>query len=150
MIDNSTIFWFFCIFFFLFLEIGHPGLLYFLSFSCGAFAALVADLFFSLSIYGQSFVFMSATCSALVCFYLLSHRYRQEIVVDHRSNVDALIGRHVILYQQVDQPARWYINIDGQIWQVRAAVDQIFFDGQLVTIIAIQGCHVRVNNFIKK
>lgn len=143
--DNSFIIWFSAIFFFLFLEIGHPGLLYFTSFSFGALCAFIAA-FFNLSITFQCILFTLGTVSALllVHFFTLSQTNHLP-TTSHRSNLDAFIGKKVIVFRSLQNPEIWQAKIFGQSWVVKSIDEQILYDGQQVVIIDIQGCHLRVN-----
>lgn len=143
--DNSFIVWFSLIFFFLFLEMGHPGLLYFLTFSCGALCAFIATLY-GVCVPYQLIIFIAGTCGALffVHFFMMSKKNQLQ-VVSHRSNIDALIGKKVTVFRSVQDAQIWQVKILGQIWLVKSIHEQQLHEDQQVIIVDVQGCHLRVD-----
>ncbi|MGZ6250849.1 MAG: NfeD family protein [Candidatus Chromulinivorax sp.] len=139
---NNTIFWFVVVFFFLFLEIGHPGLLYFLSFSAGAGAALIATLY-NWQLEWQYIIFFVVTCAAFGLFYFFLKNIKQQLT--HRSNLEALIGKKVTVFQAKYDTSIFQAKIAGQIWQVQSVHGYALQEGQLVVIVGIQGCHLKVD-----
>lgn len=146
MIDNQALLWFSLIFFFLFLEMGHPGLLYFLSFSCGALCSFLAT-FYGACVPSQLLIFLAGTCGALLMVYLWTKQKKNQLQTpSHRSNLDALIGKKITVFQSQHDPRIWQATVSGQIWQVRAIHDQSLIAGQQVIIVDVQGCHLRVES----
>lgn len=146
MIDNIQLLWFSLIFLFLFLEMGHPGLLYFLSFSCGALCSYVATLY-GACVPSQLILFIAGTCSALlIVHFLITQKKNQLEAPSHRSNIDALIGKKVIVYQSEQDNNVWQVKISGQIWPVKTIHDEPLSPGQQVVIVDVQGCHLRVDS----
>lgn len=138
-------FWFVFTFFFLFLEMGHPGLLYFLAFSCGSFFACVAACY-QMNLLFQLIMFITATCAAVCAVYLiLKNTSHQLITPSHRSNLDALIGRKVVVFQSLGQNQVWQAKISGQIWLVKTIHDKSLHVGQQAIIVDVQGCHLRID-----
>ncbi len=138
--------WFCLIFFFLFLEMGHPGLLYFLSFSCGALCSYVATLY-GACVPSQLLLFLAGTCTALlIVHFLVKPKMNQLQTPSHRSNLDALIGKKVIVFASQEDSNVWQAKIDGQVWLVRSLHDQPLVAGQQVVIVDVQGCHLRVDS----
>jgi len=138
--------WFCLMFIFLFLEMGHPGLLYFLSFSFGALCSFVATLY-GACILSQLIIFVVGTCGALLILHaFLKKRMNHVQSPSHRSNLDALIGKKVVVYQSLEDKNIWQAKVSGQVWLVRAVHDQILKQGQEVIVIDVQGCHLRVDS----
>jgi len=149
MIYNSTFIWFSLIFFFLFLEMGHPGLLYFLSFSCGALCALLGAIY-GMCVPIQLTLFLAGTCGALLLVYVYSSEKKNQLQSStHRSNLDALIGKKVVLMQSPDNSLIWQTRVSGQVWLVRPVDSQLLESGQTVVIVDVQGCHLRVDRITK-
>lgn len=143
---NSTLVWFSLIFLFLFLEMGHPGLLYFLSFSCGALCSYVATLY-GASISSQLILFIAGTCSALLMVHILLKTEKNQLQTpSHRSNLDALIGKKVIVIAAEHNNNVWQARVSGQLWLVRNIHDEPLVPGQHVIIVDVQGCHLRVDS----
>lgn len=142
---NSTLVWFSLIFFFLFLEMGHPGLLYFISFSCGALCSFVATLY-GVCVPVQLLLFLAGTCGALwAVHYLVARKKDQLQTPSHRSNLDALIGKKIVVVQSEHDSNVLQARVSGQLWLVRSIHDQRLEPGQQVVIVDVQGCHLRVD-----
>lgn len=145
MIYNSTFLWFSLIFFFLLLEMGHPGLLYFISFSFGSLCALIATLYGFLVL--QQFVaFLGGTCVALWMVYVFVKSKKNQLQTPvHRSNLDALIGKKIVVMRSQQDPQVWQAQIVGQIWLVKSVHQEPLEHGQYAVIVDVQGCHLRVD-----
>jgi len=138
--------WFYLFFAFLVLEMGHPGLFYFLSFSFGSAAAFISA-WFELSDLWQITIFLVGTClSLLVMHYVMKSQRDQLAAPSHRSNLDALIGKKVYVFQSSHDINMWQTKIAGQIWLVREMHDRPLVEGQQVIIVEVQGCHLRVES----
>lgn len=145
MYDASLV-WFCLIFLFLFLEMGHPGLLYFLSFSCGALCSYVATLY-GVCVPYQLILFIAGTCSALWGVHcLVTAKKNQLQTPSHRSNLDALIGKKIIVFASKHDSNVWQAKVSGQLWLVRSIHNQLLVEGQQVVIVDVQGCHLRVDS----
>lgn len=149
---DSTLFltqsemWFCLIFLFLFLEMGHPGLLYFLSFSCGALCSYLATLY-GACVPSQLVLFLAGTCSALLIVHFLVKQKKNFIQTpSHRSNLDALIGKKIVVFASEQDSNVLQARISGQIWLVRSINDELLMPGQQVVIVDVQGCHLRVDS----
>lgn len=137
--------WFSACFLFLFLEMGHPGLFYFVSFSFGAFCSYGAT-FYTCNVSYQLAIFLAATSCALLVVYLLTNKQENHLASpSHRSNNDALIGQKVTIYQSSQDEQVWLAKIYGQVWVVKNIGKDTFVAGQDVIIRDVQGCHLRVS-----
>jgi membrane protein implicated in regulation of membrane protease activity len=146
MIYNSTFIWFGFIFLFLFLEMGHPGLLYFLSFSCGALCSFAAT-FYGAGVPYQLLIFIAGTCGALLGVHFLINRKKNQLQTpSHRSNLDALIGKKIVVVQSEHDANVFQARVSGQLWLVRCVHDEKLVPGQQVMIVDVQGCHLRVDS----
>ncbi len=143
---DSTLMWFGLIFLFLFLEMGHPGLLYFLSFSCGALCSFVATLYGS-GVPSQLLLFIAGTCGALLIVHFLVNTKKNQLQTpSHRSNLDALIGKKIVVLPVEHDANVWQARVSGQLWLVRSIHDERLIPGQQVVIVDVQGCHLRVDS----
>lgn len=144
MINYTNMLWFGLCFFFLILEMGHPGLLYFLSFSCGSLVALFVSAL-GCSLQWQMTLFLLGTCIALLGVHLfVKEKMKRLQSLSHRSNTDALIGRKVVVYRSNYDGQVWYAQVDGQVWVVRCVQDRQLHEGQEAIIVQVKGCHLRV------
>lgn len=143
---DSSLLWFSLIFLFLFLEMGHPGLLYFLSFSCGALCSYVATLY-GACVPSQLILFIAGTCSALLVVYFFTKTKKDQLQTpSHRSNLDALIGKKIVVMQSEHDSKVLQARVSGQLWLVRSVHDEPLVAGQHVVIVDVQGCHLRVDS----
>ncbi len=139
--DHITYFWLIIAFFCLMVEIGSPGLLFFLSFFVGALAAAGASLVFS-SLVVQGAVFLGCT---IVALYVLKQWIAQKMFKDHpygRTNVFALQGKHGMIIKDVMADKSGEVKINGEIWTARA--DDNIKKGEAVEVISVRGAHVVV------
>lgn len=145
MIDDIQLLWFSLCFLFLFLEMGHPGLLYFISFSFGSLCACIAS-FYDASMSLQLALFLGGTSCALLSIYFLTKENKNKLAApSHRSNLDALIGNKVIVYQSPQDEQVWLTKIYGQVWVVKNIHHENLVTGQQVIVVDVQGCHLRVD-----
>ena len=145
MIGNIQLLWFSLCFLFLFLEMGNPGLLYFVSFSFGALCACIVTLY-SISMPFQLAIFLGGTsCALLFVYFFTKEKENQLSSPSHRSNIDALIGKKVMVYQSFQDENVWLAKIYGQVWVVKSISNETFVAGQQVVIRDVQGCHLRVD-----
>jgi len=100
--------------FLLILEIGTPGLFYFISFAIGcALASLGAFI-------GVSFVVQCVTCliTSIVSFFLLRHYLinSKKFVSRARTNTDALIGLRVVVTATILPHLPGRVDVKGEEW----------------------------------
>lgn len=139
---NPTFVWFCLIFFFLLLEMGHPGLLYFISFSVGSCTALIAA-WYGLNISYQLLACTVGTYSSLLILNRII-QYKEK-KGSYRSNIHSLIGQKVLIYQSESDSQQFQAKISGQIWLVRSVHDKPLFSGQHAVIVDVKGCHLQVD-----
>ena len=135
-------FWFVTALFFLLFELGNPGLFYFISFSCGSFAAFFASLC-ELTIFDQIVFFFIVSACAL---WMMKRWVRDYGNRGHyQSNVYALRGkRGVVVTPLVRGQFAGYIHIEGQVWAYKTLDSDVIPAGSLVEVIDVQGAHLVV------
>lgn len=139
---NYTISWFIFTIFFLFFELGNPGLFYFLSFACGSAAASLAGLF-SASLIDQIVLFFIVSCCALAMLKKWVRRYGNRN--HYQSNVYALRGKKgVVIKPALKGEFAGYIHIEGQVWAYKAVKDEMIAAGSSVEVVDVQGAHLVV------
>lgn len=137
-------FWFAVALFFLILEMGHPGLFYFLSFFFGGLAA-AASTYITESTAVQYMIFFSGTIIAL-CFLRpwalwLSGKNRSI----QQTNFYALKGRKAIVKQDIIGDNSGLVTIGGQVWVARVLhSNERLFIGDMAEVIDVRGAHVVV------
>lgn len=133
--------WLGLMFLFLVLEIGHPGLLYFISFACGALGAFVASTQ-EYSFFLQAITFFAMTLCALMVVHKFVKRSMHDLK-SHRSNVDQLLGKTVRI-TEVQSAKIGYGKLGGEIWLVKLQGAEELRVGMKATVVGIQGCHLQV------
>ena len=109
---------------FLILELGHPGLFFFLSFSIGALAA-AAFAYFDYGFFVQVPIFFSATFGALFFLRIFVKKFHRSI---QKTNVYALIGKQGVVVQQILPEQPGYVKVEGQLWLARPVAHGISVD----------------------
>jgi membrane protein implicated in regulation of membrane protease activity len=130
---------------FLILEMGHPGLFFWLSFSIGSCVAA------GLTWYGLSWylVLGSFLVTSLLAIGLLKYfvgSFIKQHETHHPTNTDALIGQIGIVVTAItgDQPGR--VRVGSEVWMARAAHVGSIKEGARVTVVAVRGSHVVVKS----
>lgn len=139
---EMIIFWLLFAFFFLLLEMGHPGLFFFLSLFVGCCAAAITAISYqSMSL--QSAVALGMSIGAAV---LLHCWIKQRIAHKHslKTNVYALQGKKAVVTQKINPATTGQIKVDGQVWSAKSFHNQSHMPGDMVEIVSIQGCHAMV------
>ena len=138
------LFWLISSLVFILFELGHPGLFYFLSFSCGAFVSLIANLA-DLSEFDQIVLFFLASIVATVALRKWVRRYGNR--GHFYSNMYALRGKKgVVVTPSVKGQFAGYIHIEGQVWAYTTIDDEVIQAGSSVEVIDVRGAHLVVKS----
>lgn len=130
---------------FLILEMGHPGLFFWLSFSIGSFVAAGLTWYgYSWYLVLGSFLVLSFVAIGLLKYFvgsLIKHNGAH-----HLTNTDALIGQigTVTVAITGEQPGR--VRVGSEVWMARAAHVGSIKEGARVTVVAVRGSHVVVKS----
>lgn len=138
---HAIIFWIFLALIFVVLELGHPGLLFFLSFAFGSLAAAAAR-FFDYALLGQLVIFFVMTIVAMIFLRTFLKKMHKSI---YQTNVYALIGKHGIVTNDINPYQPGYITLEGQTWLARSVDNQTFNVQMKVRIVGVRGAHVLVD-----
>lgn len=126
---------------FVMLEIGHPGLLYFLAFAGGALVAFAVS-WLGYAVETQNIVFFVASVVSIAMIYLFVKKTDND-TKSHRSNVDQLIGR-VVKVTQVQSVKIGVGKVGGEVWSIKVQGDGQLEVGMKVIVVGVQGCHLQV------
>lgn len=138
----NNMIWFLFMFFFIILEIGHPGLLYFLALAGGSAAAYVASLLgSSLSI--QYLVFFVTSILAIFLVYRFVRCISIQNKGSYRSNTDLLLGKTAIIVS-LQSLTSGQGKLGGEIWFVKYQGEGALQIGMKVSVVGVQGCHLQV------
>jgi membrane protein implicated in regulation of membrane protease activity len=145
-VEMSSMFywWLIVAFVFLIMEIGNPGLFFFLSFFFGGLSAALTS-YVSESVTIQFLSFFGSTVLAL---YILRH-WGVSLVGKNRpqqqTNFYALKGKRAVVTQDISDGRPGLVNIGGQVWAARVVHhDDTVLIGDVVEVIDVRGAHVVV------
>ena len=133
--------WFLLGFFFIILEVGHPGLLYFLALAGGSFTALGAS-YFCFSTEVQNIIFFTVSLMTIV----LIHFFVRKAASDsrsHRSNIDQLISK-VVTIISIESKKAGACKLGGELWSIKLQGDGELKVGMKAIVVGIKGCHLQV------
>lgn len=122
----------------LILEVGVPGLFFFISFAIGSCVAAFFA-FFEFSLYVQCW---TALGTSLICFSVLKYiTSSKKLVVqeDNKTNVDALIGQEALVVVAIEPRTPGRIKIKGEEWPALSLHGTACHQGSVVTIVRIEG-----------
>lgn len=125
---------------FLIFEMGHPGLFFFLSFSFAAIATAVLTFFLIDSYEYQALFFL---VSSAVAWYVLYRFIGIMRVNQEKSNVAALVGRKVLVVQDIYPNRPGAVTFDGSVWTAYVH-NEVCIKGTIVIIQVVRGAHVVV------
>lgn len=143
IIDNMAYFWVVIALFFLVLEMGSPGLFFFLSFFFGGLGATTAT-FFVESIVMQTIVFFVATIVSLVLlrYYVMPHVGKDR--PQERTNVYALQGKRGFVLHAITAEKPGLVRVNGEKWAARSVQGSSIEQGAQVEVVDMRGAHVIV------
>jgi membrane protein implicated in regulation of membrane protease activity len=126
------------------LELGHPGLLLFLSIALGAFGAAGAT-FMTPELGWQLVVFVVIATLGIVLTQLwlrsLGKFFNKSL---GQTNVYALVGKRGLVLADIGDQLTGYVKIDGEVWLAKTIAEQTIITGQEVLVTGTKGCHVIV------
>ncbi len=123
------------------LELSSPGYFFFLSFSIGAFVALVST-WFGVSLKAALVIFLGVS---VVSFILL--RYYASWLVHKKkfeTNVYALPGKKGVVLSQIDPFARGWVKLDGEVWAAMSQDETSIEKDAVIEVMRSLGSHVIV------
>lgn len=137
---NTLFLWTTIIIIALLIEVGTPGLFYFLSLAVGsASAAFVAY-------YDYDIATQLGSCFIISCLTLLILRYviAHNAPKDLHTNMQAFIGQKTRVIEPIRADKAGTVKIYGDIWLAREEHNADVEEGHEVTIVDVQGCHLIV------
>ncbi len=127
-------------FLFLILELGHPGLLFFISLSIGSIsAALLVLLQMSFALQLASFF-----AGTLIAFSLLRWGLSKFHRSTQQTNVYALIGKQGTVTVPIESHAAGYVMIEGQTWLARSHANVPLSVSTPIVVLNVRGAHLIV------
>jgi membrane protein implicated in regulation of membrane protease activity len=143
-IPDLSYWWLFLAFFFLIMEIGHPGLFFFLSFFVGGLSAFVSSLRTD-SVSAQILIFFISTIIALFILRYWGITMMGKNRPYQQTNFYALKGKRAVVTQTIMGENAGLVNIGGHVWAARSVhYDEAIISGEVVEVVDVRGAHVVV------
>lgn len=141
--SNNLWLWLVVAFFFLIMEMGSPGLFFFIAFFCGGLIAAAVSLFVP-SVTLQTIFFLSGTgVASLVLRYFVVPRIGKDRPHE-RTNVYALKGKQGFVVKDISFEHPGLVRINGEIWAAKISRDESVVAGDVIEVIDVRGAHVVV------
>ncbi len=121
----------------LFLELGHPGLLFFLPISLAAATAACIEFFAASTVLAIIAFLMLSVLFTVLCRYWINTN-KNGNKTGKESNIDALIGSYAIVTEDIAPGKLGRAKIHGEYWLAKS------YDGSPIA----EGTHVIVHNVI--
>lgn len=135
------VYWFLTALLFLLLELGHPGLLFFVSFAFGAFIAGIASLWIQ-ELVMQFGVFLAVTIIALAVLKYWLVKHGSHAPKHGQSNIYALEGKRGFVLKEISPNQPGQVSLNGEIWMARAIQDAVVPVGAEVMVLHVKGAHL--------
>lgn len=138
---ETTMYWWLLVaFFFLIMEMGHPGLFYFLSFFFGGLTAAAVS-YMTESLIVETIAFF---CGTIVALYVLRSWAGKNRPAQH-TNFYVLRGKRGVVKQDISSENPGLVTIGGQVWAARIIHhDDKVLIGDVVEVVDVRGAHVVV------
>ena len=131
---------------FLLLELGHPGLFFFLSFSIGSFLALLATLL-EVSFFYQLLSMLGGTFFAVgVLHYFLKKTKQLNNAHEPKTNMFALQGKTGVALTDITEHSLGRIRVGSEEWSARTQATYLIHAGSYIEVVAVRGCHCIVKH----
>ena len=89
-------------------------------------------------------VFAAVSLVSIYSIRPLAKKYFQK--GDHKSNVDALMGKKAQVTEPVNPPSLGMVKIEGELW--RAEAEQAIEAGAMVEILSVEGTRLKVKKAV--
>ncbi|HZW61628.1 MAG TPA: NfeD family protein [Candidatus Babeliales bacterium] len=126
--------------FFLLLEMGSPGLFYFLSFFFGGVIAALLSVWVTDPL-AQVLAFFSGSIAS---FAMLWFWVKKEHTISTKTNVYALQGKKGIVLKEIAKNNIGTVKVGGEVWSAKSVHAQDIRSGAVVEIVRVQGAHLVV------
>jgi membrane protein implicated in regulation of membrane protease activity len=135
--------WLIASFIFLIMELGHPGLFYFISFFFGGLSAAIL----SYLMYDIHFQMISFFVGSIIAFFILQ-RFAVALTkhsAHQQTNFYTLKGKRAIVRQEISFNKGGLVVVNGQVWAARSIYqDDCLSVGVIVEIVDVRGAHLVV------
>jgi membrane protein implicated in regulation of membrane protease activity len=132
--------WLILALFFLLLEMGSPGLFYFLSFFFGGMIASGLSIWV-VDPLAQVIAFF---VGSIVAFVALWFWVKKEHTVTTKTNVYALQGKKGTVLKEIPRNNVGLVKVGGETWSAKAVNGHLIKAGTTVEVVRVQGAHLFV------
>jgi len=146
---NLLFFWLVVAVFFLLMEMGSPGLFFFLSFFFGALMCAFSALFTN-SIVTQSIIFLVGSFVSFVVLHFWVKKKAHKSKEHELTNIYALKGKRAKVLKSIVPPESGKVKVYAEVWSARSIGHEPIEEGQYVEIIDVKGSHLIVKIIVKK
>lgn len=140
---NMTTMWFVVALAFLLLELGNPGLFFFLSFFVGGMSACGATFFTEIIVW-HIVLFFATTVGALVVFHYYVIPLLRKNRPHERTNVYALQGMQGFVIKTIHAQEAGLVKVNSELWAARSINGEVVEAGLLVEVVDVRGAHIIV------
>lgn len=149
IVANQMVLWLLVAVLCLLLEMGSPGLFFFLSFFFGALVAAGATLV-TASWLAQSVVFVVATAISFLLLHYWVKRRSKLFDTHMQTNVYALRNKWGRVIREIVPGKMGLVKIEGETWSARSLHEQAVKEGARVIVVRIKGVHLVVQEVEEK
>ena len=146
--ENLFLFWLVIAILSLILEMGSPGLFYFLSLAIGGLLSAIISLYDD-SLMTQCGAFLIGSIIAMLILKLGIGSWKKTSTI-YATNIYALEGKRGIVLEQVQPQNIGLIKIEGQSWSAKTAQEKTIPVGKTVQVISCSGAYVLVEEVPEK
>lgn len=128
---------------FLIFEVGHPGLFFFLSFSCGAVCAAALS-YSQVDLTWQIISFLLSAAGSLLIMRKLFVGHVSNNSQTHATNVYALQGKQAVVTLAISAHGVGRIKVGQEEWSAESLHGEAYAIGTRVKIMRVQGIRLIV------
>ncbi len=140
--ENLFLFWLVIAILSLILEMGNPGLLYFLSLSAGAVLSAILS-YYDFSLMMQCLAFLGGCIIAMLIFKMSIGSWKRTSKI-YQINIYELEGKRGTVLEQIQPQNIGLIKIENQTWSAKTTQDKTISIGKNVEVISCSGAYVLV------
>ncbi|KKP25077.1 MAG: Nodulation efficiency protein D [candidate division TM6 bacterium GW2011_GWE2_31_21] len=142
VLSNSGFVWLILAVLFLLLEMGTPGLFFFISFSVGCLVAgILAFLYFNIAVQASA-----AIVTSIIAIFVLKKLFTQSLKsANHeKTNIERIIHSQGIVIKEIIPIKPGQVKVKGEIWSAKSITKEPIEKGEKIKVIRIEGNHLIV------
>lgn len=142
-IDNMAYFWIVVALSFLLMEMGNPGLFFFISFCFGGISAAFSTVC-GFSFVGQTGIFFVSTLLWLAILQRLVVAKLSKGRPHEHTNVYALQGKRGVVVLSISEKNPGMVKVNGEKWAARSIQASCIEEGSMIEVVDMRGAHLIV------